>query len=340
MLAGALALAWSAIMCWGLPSEEAKGPVLTSLPAEQSLKKARVDGKYCMLLRQIRVAEDGAQFGDFRDVGPRDVKAIAGHADLPKGHWVYVYPYWYIWRDLVATPKPKRAWGPEQATGPPDTPQAGDIQTAWASLTPDGQDEWLLLEYSEPVVPKAVLVYETYNPGALYRVTVFKLNGEEVEVWKGKDPTPMNSGMGISEITFRVSFKTNRVKIYLDSKNVPGWNEIDAVGLRDTADKTHWAVSADASSTYAEQGGVGVIGPVGVRVQVVPAMPAPVPVIPMPAPRLLPRVPPAVIPVNPIAPPQPPPAAPDKHERIKQLEEEVRQLKETIKELREQLKKK
>src|SRR6266550_2670666 len=30
-----------------------------------------------------------------------------------------------------------RAWSVEQATGPPDTGVSGDIQTAWASLTPD-----------------------------------------------------------------------------------------------------------------------------------------------------------------------------------------------------------
>ena len=113
----------------------------------------------------------------------------AGFTGLPAGHWVYVYPYWYIWRDLADKPAPKRGWGPEQATGPPDTPAAGDFTSAWASLTPDGQDEWLLLEYAEPILPAAVLVHETYNPGALMRVTAFKLDGEEVEVWKGKDPT-------------------------------------------------------------------------------------------------------------------------------------------------------
>jgi len=50
-----------------------------------------------------------------------------------------------------------------------------------------------------------------------------------------------------------VSFKTNRVKVYLDSPGVKGWNEIDAVGLVDIYDKTQWAIAAAASSTYAEK---------------------------------------------------------------------------------------
>src|SRR5262249_44708719 len=130
------------------------------LPAEEALAKARVDGKYDMLLRQFRVAADRAEHGPFRDLGPRTVREYAGLSDLPEGHWVTVYPHWSVWRDLTAAPRPKRPYGPEQVTGPPDTPNAGDHATAWASRTPDGQDEWLLLEYAEPVVPAAVLVHE------------------------------------------------------------------------------------------------------------------------------------------------------------------------------------
>jgi hypothetical protein len=318
------------------------------LPLEKALKKASVDGQYAMLLQQIKVPQDAEKYADFRDLGRLERTEYSGHKNLPKGNWVYVYPYWYIWRDrTAATPKAKRPWGPEQACGEPDTHMAGDVQTAWASQTPDGQDEWLLLEYAEPVVPETVLVYETFNPGALCRVTVFKLDGEEVEVWKGKDPTPVNSGMGTSEINFRVPFKTNRVKLYLDSRNVPGWNEIDAVGLRDTAGKTHWAVSADASSTYATdnlgvwQVAQGANVQIAVRANLIPiAPPLPAaPVAPPPAPmpaaaRAAKLAPAAGQPVQPAA------GQKTNEERIQRLEDEVRELKETIKQLKEMLKKK
>lgn len=319
-----------------------------ALPLGKALRKARVNGKYEMLLRQIKVPADAARYADFRDLGPRDVTNYAGFTALPKGYWAYVYPYWYIWRDLAAAPKVKRAWGPEQATGPPDTHQAGDIQTAWASRTPDDQDEWLLLEYAEPVAAEAVLVYETYNPGALNRVTVFRLDGEEVEVWKGVDPTPRNSGKGVSEIKFRVPFKTNRVRIHLESTKVPGWNEIDAVGLRDGAGTVHWAVSADASSTYAQDNNVRVLPPGriprppgGAAMPVLPPVPAAAPPPPVPAapPAPAPAAAPGIKPVG--GPPVPAgPAPKTAEERIRKLEEEVRELKAAIKELKDQLKKK
>jgi hypothetical protein len=331
------------VSAWPVEPPARRTPPPELLPLERSLRKASAGGKYAMLLRQIKAPRDAEKYGDFRDVGTREVKEHAGHTDLPKGHWVYVYPYWYIWRDLAAAPRPKRPWGPEQATGPPDTPQPGDVQTAWASATEDGQDEWLLLEYAEPFAAEAVLVYETYNPGALCRVTVFRLDGEEVEVWKGKDPTPPNQAMGVSEVNFRVPFKTSRVKIYLDSKRVRGWNEIDAVGLRDPAGTVHWAVSAEASSTFAEaNGGALQLGqfpvaqPLIIRAQFVPAqvVPAPLPV---------PGAPPPAAPAQPAAPrgagarAGPAGANAPLARRVEELEKEVRQLKQVIRELTERL---
>jgi hypothetical protein len=223
-----------------------------ALPVEEAWRKARVDGKYGMLLAQIKVEGDVEKYKDFTDYGFRTEAKYGEHNNLPKGHWVYVYPYWYIWRDVNGPQEPpKREWGPEQATGAPDTQAAGDIVTAWASLTEDGQDEWLMLEYADPVVPSGVIVYETFNPGAVNRITIFDLEGKEVEIWKDKDPLA-GEDMGNFTANCKVKFKTTRVKVYLDSKNVAGWNEIDAVGLVDADGKTQWATVAHASTTYAE----------------------------------------------------------------------------------------
>ena len=151
------------------------------------------------------------------------------------------------------TPSAKRAWGPEQVEGPPDTEGAGDIQTAWASQTQDSQKEWLLCEYAESVLPSAIVVYETYNPGSLEKVTAFDEAGEEHEVWTGTDPTPRTAARGTSIIPIKTKFKTKKVKLFFDSPAVPGWNEIDAVGLRPKEDENmQWAKKVTASSTYAQ----------------------------------------------------------------------------------------
>jgi hypothetical protein len=220
---------------------------------EKLLKKAAVDGKYVMLLHQFKAEKDADEQGEFADCGYRNKAEHGGQTGLPPGYWVYVQPYWYIWGDRAVHNREIRAWGPEQATGEPNVANLGtDDPNAWASKTEDGDDEWLLLEYEELVQPTAVVIHETFNPGAVIKIGVFKLDGTEVEAWKGADPTAAGTVSGVSELELKVDFKTNRIKIYLDSKNVAGWNEIDAVGLRDKDGKVQWAKHAAASSTYAE----------------------------------------------------------------------------------------
>lgn len=219
--------------------------------AEETLKKATADGKYRMLLAQIKAEKDQETVGEFKDAGFKNRKEFGDFKDLPAGHWVYSAPYWFIWRDKTRENKAKRNWGPEQVTGEPDTQMAGDIVTAWASAGQDTGEEWLMLEYEDFITPTAILVHETYNPGALTRVVAYKADGEEVELWKGEDPTPANAGLGVSEVPVKANFKTNRIKIFLDSAGVAGWNEIDAVGIRDKAKKTYWAMACEASTTYA-----------------------------------------------------------------------------------------
>ena len=58
----------------------------------------------------------------------------------------------------------------------------------------------------------------------------------------------------------KLDFPVKTIKVYIDSPAVPGWNEIDAVGLRDAEGKTAWAKTVEASSTYASLSG-GVVTP-------------------------------------------------------------------------------
>jgi hypothetical protein len=203
-----------------------------------------------------------------------------------------------------------RAWGEEQATGKPNTPTAGDHGTAWASATPDDEDEWLELEYAEAIEPEYVFVYETYNPGALARICGFTPSGMEAELWSGVDPTERSAGIGVSEVKVETKLKTKRVRIYLNSKEVPGWNEIDAVGLKDAEGKMHWAVGARASSSYAAGRSTGVV-PLTGTVDFVPVITT----------------------IESVPPPRDP-----RDERIERLEEEVRELRKLVEELVERQK--
>jgi len=147
----------------------------------------------------------------------------------------------------------RRSWSAGQACGPPDTMQGGDLPTAWAPAKQGGKSgsqEWLQLEYGEPMSIGQVIVRETYNPGAISKVSVLLDDGGEVTVWQGTEPTasapverPFSAPPGLVGHT---------VKVYLDTSRVPGWNEIDAVGVVTPDGQRHWAIDASASSSYGD----------------------------------------------------------------------------------------
>lgn len=146
-----------------------------------------------------------------------------------------------------------RAWGPEQATGAPNSPAfLGDHPTAWASLTEDRQDEWLLLSYEKSVPVSAILVYESYNPGALRQID--QVSGERVyTLWKSRDPVQVSKdGRYVARIELKQPITLSQIRLEIKSTEIRGWNEIDAVGLEESGGMIHWAIRAESSSTYAE----------------------------------------------------------------------------------------
>ena len=64
-------------------------------------ERASVKGKYRTLLARVAIPSDKKQYRDFNDYGHSTTSVYAGHRDLPAGYWVYVYPYWFVWRDKI-----------------------------------------------------------------------------------------------------------------------------------------------------------------------------------------------------------------------------------------------
>ncbi len=149
--------------------------------------------------------------------------------------------------------RPAASWSAAQATGAPNVPRAGDHVSAWASQAANGGIEWLDLSYAKAVKIAKVRIRETYNPGAVTRVTAF-VDGGEVTVWEGRDRT--RKAPAFLEIKPSASVKSDRVRVYLDTRKVAGWNEIDAVELVGADGRGQWARGAAASSSYGQAMGL------------------------------------------------------------------------------------
>ena len=120
-----------------------------------------------------------------------------------------------------------------QALGEPDTyPDYGDLPTAWASQGPDDQREFLELGYPDPAPINSVSIYETWNPGAVDKISVFNPNTAQwQEVWSGT-AAPAGTTSRIFTVRFPMTaFPVDAVRIDVNSPAVPSWNEIDAVSI-------------------------------------------------------------------------------------------------------------
>ncbi len=144
-------------------------------------------------------------------------------------------------------PAKRKSWSAWQAKGIPNTPVAGDAATAWASQGRDDGPEWLQVSFGQEAEVAEVRVRETYNAGAISRITAWA-GGTEVTLWEGT-ATPAKR---VRDFVVRPApgVVTGTITIHLDTSRVPGWNELDAVELVGRDGSRQWAASARASSSY------------------------------------------------------------------------------------------
>jgi hypothetical protein len=157
-------------------------------------------------------------------------------------------------RPAPALPVPKEPWGPEQATGIPDTLEAEDAPTAWCPLEADTGAEWLLVRFETRVAIAEVRIRESLNPGAVTRVSAVFEDGTSSILWAGRDPTERAPDDFVVAAAGKVAARS--VLVELGTARRPGWQAIDAVELVGRDGSRQWASAAEASSTYADVGGL------------------------------------------------------------------------------------
>lgn len=210
------------------PSDPAPGAASPRTSAEHAAQTAALTARILQLERSVRT---GSGSGSSRSAVP---EYNVAHPPAPEM--------------IQPTSTPGRGWGFEQATGMPNTNADGDHPTAWAPRQPDGGAEWLWLDFPALTDLAEVRIRETYNAGAISRVTAM-MNGREVVLWEG------TAGPGKAPRDFVVpvsgNIRAQSVVLHLDTARVEGWNEIDAVELVGRDGSRQWASHANAGSTYA-----------------------------------------------------------------------------------------
>jgi hypothetical protein len=144
-------------------------------------------------------------------------------------------------------------YGAVQALGEPNVfPNYGDDTKAWSPRTENGQREHLVLGYNDPIPVAGVAIYETYHPGAVDKVLLRNAaSGDWVEVWSGTAAAEPEEARVFLVSFPKTAFAVDGVRIELDSPNVPGWNEIDAVAIMDSDPATIGPVIGNFTITSA-----------------------------------------------------------------------------------------
>lgn len=118
-----------------------------------------------------------------------------------------------------------------QTTGVPDVyPSGADEPKAWATLGLDDMNEYIVVSYANPVMAEAVWVYETYNPGAVKKITITTADGDKV-IYDNATPMAIGACAHIRAAATMTCSPISKVRVDLASDLVSGWNEIDAIGL-------------------------------------------------------------------------------------------------------------
>lgn len=79
---------------------------LGKVPASDLLTKASADGKYRTLMHVVYIENDLTTYAPFVDFGFWNGSYYAGQSKLQPGHWVYVKPRWFVWKEGPPPPPP------------------------------------------------------------------------------------------------------------------------------------------------------------------------------------------------------------------------------------------
>lgn len=129
-----------------------------------------------------------------------------------------------------------KQYGAEQVLGAPNVlPAFRESPCAWSPLAADSRtDEWIQVEYKNPMRIKQVAVAESFNPGAVSRIYVYDTQGKEYQVYKNDLTRPLaeEGRMLIAKVPY-TAYQVKQVKVVLNLVGMQGWCHIDAIGISD-----------------------------------------------------------------------------------------------------------
>jgi OOP family OmpA-OmpF porin len=128
-----------------------------------------------------------------------------------------------------------KEYSAQQVLGKPNKcPSAGDSPCAWFGKSDGlygGKEEHIKVGYKKPMQIQQVAIAENYNPGAVEKVILYDMQDAPHVVYHG-EAAPVAQQSRVMNVTFlKTDYKVKAVELVLQCGKVPGFNEIDAIGI-------------------------------------------------------------------------------------------------------------
>ena len=122
------------------------------------------------------------------------------------------------------------SWDISNLRGRPEVfPKHGDISGAWAQDSSDAGIQWARASFRADAPAIAVMIFETYNPGAIFCVVAKTDRGDEVVYYDR--PADAGERAQLLCVELPEPMQVLEVELWLDTSIGDSYNELDAVAL-------------------------------------------------------------------------------------------------------------
>ncbi len=121
-----------------------------------------------------------------------------------------------------------------QVLGKPNTmPDYGFSNCSWTPKTQNSLlDEWIKVAFLNPINVQQIIFAENFNPGAVSKIILYDSAGFEQLVYNKFELQPISEKGRIFNIFIPLTpYKVYALKLILLTDRIPGWNQIDAIGI-------------------------------------------------------------------------------------------------------------
>ena len=130
------------------------------------------------------------------------------------------------------------AYRAKQILGEPNKlPDFGNSPCAWSPSDADSRnEEWIKVGFEKSIDLKQIAIAENFNPGSVARVYAYDESGKEYLISDTPAAQLAVKGRMLRVFPKQQNIRANAVKIVIQPSKVSGFNQIDAIGISESAE--------------------------------------------------------------------------------------------------------